>query len=126
MEALRRARAPFVARLDAGGRLAPLAAARIAAALADHPDARVLYTDEVNADFRGLEEIVLKPAFDPVLLEAFDYIGRLAVYARRVLALGGWGRRPTATTMMALRFAAAAPAGAILHLPYPAYIGAAV
>ena len=117
------ARAPFVARLDPGGRLTPYAAQRIAAALAAHPHAEALYTDEAIADSRGRPSaIVLKPAFDPVLLEAFDYFGRLAVYRReRVAALGGFGRGDHA---LARAVAGAAGPGAILHLPYPAYIGA--
>jgi len=121
-EARSRARAPFVARLDPGGRLTPHAAQRIAATLAAHPEAEALYTDEVIADARGRpREIVLKPAFDPVLLQAFDYFGRLAVYRReRVAALGGFGQ---GDHELALRVAAEAAPGAILHLPYPAYIG---
>ncbi|MDE3177498.1 MAG: glycosyltransferase family 2 protein [Pseudomonadota bacterium] len=119
-EAASRARAPYVARLDHGGRLAPFAAERIAAALAANP--RGLYTDEV---IEG-QGVALKPAFDPVLLQAFDYFGRLAVWRREdLLALGGWRDSPDPDHDLALRFAAAAPPSAILHLPYPAYIGPA-
>jgi len=120
-EAVGRARAPFVARLDAAGRLAPYAAERIAAALTANPQACALYTDEALTDSSGrAAEIVLKPAFDPVLLESFDYFGRLAVYRRElVLALGV----PASDYELALRVADAAPQGAILHLPYPAHIG---
>ena len=91
-DALARARAPFVARLDASGALTGFALERIAAALAENPQAEMLYTDEIVADRAGaLREVALKPAFDPVLLESFDYVGRLAVYRReRLLALGGW------------------------------------
>jgi GT2 family glycosyltransferase len=111
------ARAPYVARLDAGARLAPHALALIAAALAENPEAVALYTDEIAGG-----EVVLKPAFDPVLLDGFDYFGRLAVYRREtVAALGGFGP----DYELALRVAAAAPPGGVLHLPYPAYIGPA-
>jgi GT2 family glycosyltransferase len=121
-EALVRARAPFVARIDPGGRFTPHALAQIAAALAACPQAEALYTDEAVADARGAaREIVLKPAFDPVLLEALDYFGRLAVYRRdRVIALGGFGQGDHA---LARRVASEAAPGAVLHLPYPAYIG---
>ncbi len=125
-EALSRARAPFVARLDPRGRLTRFAAERIAAALAEHPEAEALYTDEAVADAAGIaREIVLKPAFDPVLLEAFNYFGRLTVFRReRAISLGGWGEGgPPADHALAQRFAHAAPPGTILHLPYPAYIG---
>jgi GT2 family glycosyltransferase len=121
-EALARARAPYVARLDLAGRLTPYAAERIAGALAAHPEAEGLYTDEAVAGVGGAaREIVLKPAFDPVLLDSFDYFGRLAVYRReRVAALGGWEQ---GDHELARRVAAEARPGAILHLPYPAYIG---
>ena len=125
-DAVARARAPFVARWEGPGRFTAFAAPRIAAALAAAPGAWALYTDEAYSDARGrAREIVLKPAFDPVLLESFDYFGRLAVYSReRLLALGGWRLEGGAGDHdLALRFAAAAPPGAILHLPFPAVLG---
>ena len=117
-----------MARLDAAGRLTRFAVERIAAALAESPQVDMLYTDEALTDARGrAREIVLKPAFDPVLLDAFDYVGRLAVYRRdRLVALGGWDADgPDADYALARRFAEAAPPGAIVHLPYPAYLGPA-
>lgn len=121
-EAASRARAPFVARLDPGGRLTPHAVERVAAALAGNPQARGLYTDEAVEG----GEIALKPAFDPVLLQSFDYFGRLAVWrCEDLLSLGGWRDAPDPDHDLALRLTAAAPPGAILHLPYPAYIGPA-
>ena len=132
-DAAARARAPYVARLDIKGRVSPQALARIAAALAAGEKTWLLYTDAIETGASGrLREVSLKPAFDPVLLESFDYIGRLAIYAReRLLALGGWGGGearsgpdPAALDWaLALRFARAAPAAAIRHLPYPAYVG---
>jgi len=126
LDAVRRAQAPYVARIEAPGRFASYGAERIAAALAAAPGAWALYTDEAYEDAKGRPcEIVLKPAFDPVLLDAFDYFGRLAVYdRRRLLALGGWRfDGPQGDHDLALRFAEAAPPGAILHLPYPAFLG---
>lgn len=122
-EALGRARAPFVARLDASGRLAPFAIERIAAALSQNPDAWALYTDEAITERARPVEIVLKPAFDPVLLDSFDYFGRIAVYARAVAEWREDG--PSGDYELALRIAAGAPSGAILHLPYPAFLGPA-
>jgi GT2 family glycosyltransferase len=126
LDALRRARAPYVARFQGPGRLAPFGLERIAAALAANPGVWALYTDEVHVGANGAPfEIVLKPAFDPVMLDGFDYFGRLAVYDReRLLALGGWRfDGPAGDHDIALRFAQSAPPGAILHLPYPAYLG---
>ena len=125
-DAAQRARAPFVARWEGAGRLVAFGPERIAAALAAAPGAWALYTDEVYADGAGRpREIVLKPAFDAVLLDGFDYFGRLAVYSReRLLALGGWRFEGGAGDHdVALRFARAAPPGGILHLPYPAVLG---
>jgi GT2 family glycosyltransferase len=125
LDAARRARAPYVARIEAPGRLAPHGAERIAAALAAAPGAWALYTDEAYLDAQGVSrEIVLKPAFDPVLLDSFDYFGALVVYDReKVLALGGWRYEGAQGDHdLALRFADAAPPGAILHLPFPAVL----
>jgi GT2 family glycosyltransferase len=125
-DAVSRARAPYVARWEGPGRLVAFAPERIAAALAAAPGAWALYTDEAYLDATGRPcEIVLKPAFDPVLLDSFDYFGRLAVYSReRLMALGGWRFEGRAGDHdLALRFAQAAPPGAILHLPYPAILG---
>jgi len=126
LDAARRARAPYVARVEGPGRLAPYGAERIAAALAAAPGCWALYTDEAFLDAKGRPaEIVLKPAFDPVLLDSFDYFGRLTVYDReRLIALGGWRfDGPAGDHDLALRFAEAAPPGAILHLPFPAFLG---
>jgi O-antigen biosynthesis protein len=122
MEALERARAPFVLWIDGEGRPTRFGLERIAAALAAHPHARALYADELVATPRGRPAgVVLKPAFDPVLLAAFDYIGRPVVFRRdRALALGGFDEGDRA---LALRLAAEAAPGEILHLPYPAWIG---
>lgn len=111
---LARARAPFVAHFDAAGRLAPHALDRIAAALAAHPQAQALYADAIATDATGRPaEALLKPAFDPVLLETVDYLGPLLVYRRdRAAELSESGLR-------------AAPSGTVLHLPYPASIGPA-
>ena len=125
LDAIRRARAPYVARIEGPGQFAPHGLERIAAALAAAPGVWALYTDEVYLGANGRpREIVLKPAFDPVLLDGFDYFGRLAVYDReRLLALGGWRLDgPAGDYDLALRFADSAPPGAILHLPYPAYL----
>ena len=125
-DALSRARAPYVARWDAAARWVAYGPERIAAALAATPGAWALYTDEAYADAAGRpHEIVLKPAFDPVLLESFDFMGRVAVYDReRLSALGGWRYEGAAGDHdLALRFAQAAPPGAIWHLPYPAILG---
>ena len=126
LDAARRAQAPYVARIEAPGRLAPYGAERIAAALAAAPGAWALYTDEAYLDAKGRpHEIVLKPAFDPVLLDSYNYFGGLVVYHReRLLALGGWrSDGAQGDHDLALRFAEAAPPGAILHLPFPAFLG---
>jgi GT2 family glycosyltransferase len=119
------ARAPWVARLDAEGALAPFAIDRIARALRQHPECHWLYTDEVIIDARSRPiEALLKPAWDPVLFESLDYVGRLSVYRReRVEQVGGWREAENPDHDLASRYAEGLVAEEIRHLPYPAYLG---
>jgi GT2 family glycosyltransferase len=120
------ARAPWIARLDPDGALAPFAVDRLARALSADRECRWLYTDEVLAERRMRPiEAWLKPAWDPILLESIDYPGRLSIYRRdRLIDLGGWrehaGRSPDHD--LALRYSAGLEANAISHLPYPAFL----
>jgi len=117
------ARAPWIGRLDPDGALAPFALDRVALALAEAPESLFLYTDEVIADEKRRPlEVVLKPAWDPVLLSGFDYIGGLALYrSDRLREIGGWREQPAADHDLALRYTEGLDAKVIRHLPYPAY-----
>ncbi|HMF04043.1 MAG TPA: glycosyltransferase [Acidimicrobiia bacterium] len=85
-------RAPFVAWLDAGDRLAATAVERVLAAADDDVD--FVYTDEDELDEQGNRaEPRLKPGWSPERLLAYPYTGRLAVFRRTTLAAAG-GIRP--------------------------------
>ena len=117
------ARAPWVARLDPDGALAPHALDRIARALGDFANGLCLYTDEVLTDAASRpRRAVTKPAWDPVLITGMDYLGRLALFRREALMdIGGWGA-DGAEHDLARRLLAGARPEQVRHLPYPAYL----
>ena len=84
--------ADWIALLRPSVRLAPDALARARLAIADQPDARVLYTDH---DFLDTSSGIrwnpfLKPDWSPDLYLAMDYLGPLVLLRRQpVLDLGG-------------------------------------
>ncbi len=81
----------FVAFLDHDDELNPHALAEVAAALAAHPDADCLYTDEdkIDGDRRHFEPFV-KPGWSPDRLRTQMYIGHLCVVRRSFVEdLGG-------------------------------------
>lgn len=90
-DALAMAQGEFVAFLDAGDVLAESALFEIAAEFDAHPDAAIVYSDEDSLDARG-ERCAprFKTGWNPDLLLAEDYMGRLAVYNRELAArIGG-------------------------------------
>lgn len=69
----------WVVVLGAGDRLAPHALARMTFAIAEHPEARWIYSDEDVWPADGLRrDPWFKPDWDPDLHEEIDYICRLA------------------------------------------------
>ena len=123
---LSRASGEWIGLLDHDDILAPFAVSRIARALAQAPQCRFLYTDELIADAKlNPVEFFLKPAWDPVLLSGVNYVNHLALYRRRRLAdIGGLreGFQGSQDYDLVLRYTAALSAEEILHLPYPAYV----
>ncbi len=122
------ARANFVARLDPDGALAPFAVERVARALVAQPGRRLVYTDEIIIDGgRRPSEAVLKPTWDPVMIQGFDYVGRLAIVSTELLReIGGWRSCGAAGDYdLLLRIAATLGPGEALHVPYPAYLAPA-
>lgn len=110
---VKRAQAPYILKLEAGCRLTPYALEQIASTLTQNPDVDCLYTDEIGAG-----DVILKPAFDPVLLDSFDYFGSGVVYKRDRLL--GFDAAGISRYEIALRFA---HAESVLHLPYPTIVG---
>lgn len=121
-----RATGEFVAMLGAHDRLSPHALFHVIEALHRHPDAGLLYGDEDRVDARGGRgDPHFKPQWNPDLLLAQNYIGRLAVYRTELLcALGGWGERIGQDGVdheLALRVSIRLAPAQIVHIPYLLY-----
>jgi GT2 family glycosyltransferase len=90
-DALAMARGEFVAFLDAGDVLAESALFEVAAEIDSNPATTVVYSDEDSLDSHGERcNPRLKTGWNPDLLLAQNYLGRLAVYRRElVTGIGG-------------------------------------
>ena len=112
----------FLAAVDPGDLLSPLALVEIARLLAAEPETDLLYADEDKADHAGRRwDPFFKPDWSPDLLLAMDYVGPFAVYRRRLVQeLGGFrpGLAGRERFDLTLRVAERSPdAGRIRHLP---------
>lgn len=89
------AKGDFIALLDHDDLLAPNALYEIAAALEEHPEADVIYTDEdkVTTDLSEHFQPHLKPDFNPDLLRSNNYICHFLVVRRSVVQTVGGFRR---------------------------------
>ncbi|MCY0096390.1 glycosyltransferase family 2 protein [Hoeflea ulvae] len=115
----------WVTLLDHDDVVAPHAFKLIANTLASQPEVRFLYTDElvVNDDLAP-KGVMLKPAYDPVLLTGMNYINHFSLYRRdRLQAIGNLrlGFDGSQDYDLLLRYLEGLPEGQILHLPYLAY-----
>ncbi len=83
-------RGDFIALLDHDDLLAPNALYEIAAALEEHPEADVIYTDEdkVTTDLSEHFQPHLKPDFNLDLLRSNNYICHFLVVRRSVVQTG--------------------------------------
>lgn len=119
-------RGHWIGFIDHDDALAPHAVAVIARAIAQNPDARFFYTDELVADgrLRGVD-FFDKPAFDDVLLSGVNYINHLSLYPRDLLeAVGGFreGFDGSQDYDLLLRALARIQREDVRHIPYPAYV----
>ncbi len=82
----------WIALLDHDDVLHPCALSEMARAIAEHPDADVLYSDEDKIDPAGFHKAPFyKPGFSPDLLRSQNYLCHfLAIRASKVASLGGW------------------------------------
>jgi O-antigen biosynthesis protein len=88
--ALSLATGDFVALLDHDDELAPTALYWIAAAIAERPEAILLYSDEDKIDENGKRfGPYFKPDWNPELLCAQNYVNHLGVYRRDALIAAG-------------------------------------
>lgn len=115
----------WVALLDHDDVIAPHAFKMIRQALDDRPDALFLYTDEVVvSDALVPTGLMLKPAYDPVLLTGVNYINHFSVYRHDRLREIGYVRTGFDGSQdydLLLRYLEDVPTDQVLHLPYPAY-----
>ncbi len=118
--ALALATGDFVALLDHDDMLAPQALARIAAEIARYPDLCVVFSDEDQL-VRGRRcRPYFKPGWNPDLMLSQNLVSHLGVYRRSVVqAIGGMrpGFEGSQDYDFALRAIAAAPPGAVRHVP---------
>lgn len=122
---LRVANGDWVTFLDHDDMIAPHGLKVIATAIAAVEGAQFFFSDEVIIDDslqpKGL---MLKPAFDPVLLSGVNYINHFSVYRYSRLAEIGFlqlGYDGSQDYDLLLRYLDGLPEDAIQHIPYPAY-----
>ncbi|NLR95689.1 glycosyltransferase [Rhizobium sp. P38BS-XIX] len=122
---LAHAQGQWVAFLDHDDVIAPHAFKLMRHTLEQNPDAGFLYTDElVVDDTLKPTGIMLKPAYDSVLLTGVNYINHFSVYRHNRLREIGYlrtGYDGSQDYDLLLRYLEGIPEERILHLPYPAY-----
>lgn len=115
----------WVTLLDHDDVIAPHALRLVREALTRNPDAQFLYTDElVVDDALRTTGLMLKPAYDPVLLTGVNYINHFSFYRRdRLTEIGGLrtGYEGSQDYDLLLRYLEDLAREDVLHLPYPAY-----
>jgi GT2 family glycosyltransferase len=115
----------FVALLDHDDELHPDALLHVAEAIARHPSAGVLYSDEDKIDEHGRRyEPYFKPRFDPDLLLGQNCVSHLGVYRTELMrAVGGFrkGYEGSQDWDLALRCIERCGAANVVHLPHVLY-----
>ncbi|MES2524780.1 MAG: glycosyltransferase [Gemmatimonadota bacterium] len=123
--ALALARGEFVALMDHDDLLPEHALYEIAAEVAAHPDADVIYSDEDKLDAEGQRfGAYFKPDFDPDLLLGQNMVSHLGVYRRSLVErLGGLrvGFEGSQDHDLALRATEAVGARRVRHIPAVLY-----
>ncbi|HEX8045020.1 glycosyltransferase family 2 protein [Rhizobium sp.] len=122
---LSQARGLWVAFLDHDDMVAPHAFKVVRHVFEQNPNANFLYTDElVVDDMLRPTGLMLKPAYDPVLLTGVNYINHFSIYRRSRLQEIGFlrtGYDGSQDYDLLLRYLEGLQDDTILHLPYPAY-----
>lgn len=123
--ALEVATGDYVALLDHDDLLSPDALLKVIAAINQHPDALLLYSDEDKIDGQGKRyDPHFKPGWNPDLLLSQNYISHLGVYQRqRVLDIGGFreGLEGSQDHDLVLRFTDGLLLKHIVHIPEVLY-----
>lgn len=120
------ARGQWIGFLDHDDALAPFALRQIALAVHEHPNAKLFYSDEVVADANMKPQgYILKPSFDPILLQGVNYINHFALYRADLLArIEGLreGFDGSQDYDLLLRYTGGLHGRDVVHVPYPAYL----
>ncbi|MDH0910459.1 glycosyltransferase [Rhizobium pusense] len=115
----------WITLLDHDDVIAPHALKIIAKAIVDNPETEFLYTDELVVNDRLVPDgLMLKPAFDPVLLTGVNYINHFSVYRHARLRKIGYLRTGFDGSQdydLLLRYLDGIPEHHVLHVPYAAY-----
>jgi O-antigen biosynthesis protein len=114
-DALAMARGEFIAWLDIGDAVAESALFEFASEIISNPGAAVIYSDEDSLDARGERRNPrFKTGWNPDLLLAQDYLGRITMYRRDLISRVGGLQTETG---LALRATAAVEPSSIRHIP---------
>lgn len=107
----------YVGVVGAADELTPEALAYVVQALAEHPSAEVLYSDEeVRTSMGG--EVIRKPDWSPDLQTCRPYLGRLTLVRTELwLELGGLDARHPGAEEDALALQATGRAALVVHVP---------
>jgi GT2 family glycosyltransferase len=123
--ALALATGEWVACLDHDDLLAEHALALAVAALADHPEAGIIYSDEDKFDGDGKRHSpYFKPEFDPLLLVGQNFLNHLCVFRRDLVnEVGGYreGYEGSQDWDLALRVSERLTPERVVHVPHVLY-----
>lgn len=123
--ALTMATGEWVGCLDQDDTLAEHALALVATALADAPEAGIVYSDEDKLDGAGLRrEPYFKSEFDPLLLVGQNYLNHLCMFRRALVTeVGGYreGYEGSQDWDLALRVSERLSPTQVVHIPHVLY-----
>ncbi len=115
----------WVALLDHDDLLAPHALALVAVALAEHPDAAMVYSDEDKIDEAGQRrDPFFKPDFDPLLLTGQNFVSHLSAFRKDLVDhAGGYreGYEGSQDWDLTLRVSELVSASQVVHIPHVLY-----
>ena len=117
--------APYVALLDHDDLLPEHALLCVAEAIAAHPGAAVLYSDEDKVDGTGhRREAFFKPDWNPELARSYNMVSHFGAYSTALLrAIGGFrvGYEGAQDYDLMLRCVDRIPSSQIVHIPHVLY-----
>jgi GT2 family glycosyltransferase len=115
----------WVACLDHDDVLAPHALAMVALAIAEHPDAGLVYSDEDKLDQSGIRrDPYFKPDFDPLLLLGQNFVSHLSVFRKDLVdRAGGYreGYEGSQDWDLTLRVTELLDPHQVIHIPHVLY-----